>query len=83
MIQLSRYNEKVQDILKEVEIWRKTWRHKNPVCQEWILHETISGRGYCSHYAKAIGEKFKDEITELWNIHNWDGNVYKWVYISD
>ncbi len=82
MVQLSRFHEKVVDLDTEEEIWRKTWKHKDP-CDEWNLYVRLYGRGFCKHYAQARYIRFKKEIDSLWDIGEWDGKVNKWVYISN
>ena len=82
MNDLSRYNEKVGAILEMEKEWRKNYKHRKP-CKDWILHEKTYGYGFCKHYAMARKKHFEREIRALWDISDWDGKIYNWVYISN
>jgi hypothetical protein len=79
---LSRFDEKVDALLEMEKAWRKTYNHRKP-CNDWIQHKKLFGYGFCKHYVAARKRHFRTEIEELWNMENWDGKLYSWVYISN
>ena len=79
---LSRIDEKVDALLEMEKAWRKTYVHRKP-CKDWLEHEKVFGYGFCKHYVKARRKHFEKQIDELWNMKNWDGKFYNWVYISN
>lgn len=83
MNDLSRFSDKVNAILEMEREWRKDWKHKCPLCEEWQNHINVYGYGFCKHYAKARKDKFRRPISELWDMTEWDGKLYSWVYISN
>ena len=71
----------VGDIVKQEAIWRKTWKHPEPLCKQWIEREWLFGKGFCKHYVKARREQFKNEVEALLDVST--EKVFKWVYISN
>lgn len=53
-----------QEVLDNVEEWRKTWKHRKP-CDEWERNKRMDGVGFCKHYVEARYRKFKDQIDPL------------------
>lgn len=82
MPQLSRFTERIDNLIKEERLWRKTWVHENP-CERWKKEIEVYGEGYCIHYVKARTEHFKEEIESILDLNTWDGKVYLWIRISD
>lgn len=80
MEQQSRFSERVENLIKEEQVWRKSWSHPNP-CERWKKEIEIFGEGYCKHYVKARTEHFKEEIRSILDMNTWDDKVYLWVYI--
>jgi hypothetical protein len=78
---MTRMQEMVEDVQKQEEIWRKTWKHRKP-CEEWNWYVENEGRGFCKHYATARYKHFREEFNAILDFQGDDSYVYKWVYIS-
>jgi hypothetical protein len=67
MVMQNNFIEKSDQLWKETEEWKKTWKHRKP-CKEWEQNEKIHGNGFCKHYVNARYRQFKGKIHSIFEL---------------